>query len=156
MSSESQGNEGQQNDLPVPSVLAINICDTIIRDEITKKVSLIGLFCVVRSKIFPYRHPGMHIYVALTNGHSNQECLVRLVRCEDQKVVFGMKGPLKFQSPLQVVEMNLLWMNFDFEKTGEYVVEVCFGKHEQLIGQRTFNVCQVNSNPPQAKESEEE
>jgi hypothetical protein len=132
----NKAHKGQTS--PSFTVLSINVCDTIIRDELTKKVSLIGLFSVIRANNFPCTHPLMHIYIALTNGHGKYKTEVRFTRIYDSKPIAGMVGEIQFQNPLQVVEMNLCWQQLVFEKPGEYAVEVLCGDVE--IGSRKFMV----------------
>lgn len=128
-----------------PIVLSINLCDTIIRDESTKKVSLIGLFSVIHSQTFPVKHPEMHVYVALTNGHGQQDIDVRFVPLDSNNPLVGIKGQLNFQNPLQVVELNLKWRGVEFSAPGEYLVEVlCNGNR---IGDRKFEVINPNTAP---------
>jgi hypothetical protein len=123
---------------PTPSVLSINVCDSIIRDEFTKKVSLIGLFSTIRADSFPCTHPSLHVYVALTNGHGKYQTDIRFLNISDDKPIAGMRGPLQFQNPLQVVELNVCWQQLRFEKPGEYVVQVlCDGAP---VGERKFMV----------------
>lgn len=123
---------------PEPSVLSINVCDTIIRDEVSKKVSLIGLFNTIRANTFPCTHPSMHVYVALTNGHGKYKVDVRFTNLKEGKALAGVAGDLDFKSPLQVVELNLCWQRLSFERAGEYEVEVlCDGSR---IGSRKFRV----------------
>ena len=121
---------------PTPSVLSINVCDAIIRDELSKKVSLIGLFSIIRANSFPCTHLSMHVYIALTNGHGKYKTEVRFVSLEESKPIIGMIGELNFQNPLQVIEMNLCWQRLNFEKPGDYEVEVlCDGDR---VGARKF------------------
>ena len=124
MTQESENNAQKGQTSLLPTVLSINICDTIIRDEATKKVSLIGLFSIIRANSFPCIHPLMHIYIALTNGHGRCRTEVRFARLDDNKPIAGMVGELQFQNPLQVVEINLCWQQLTFDKPGEYAVEV--------------------------------
>lgn len=134
--STNKAHKGQTS--PLPTVLSIDICDAIIRDEMTKKVSLIGLFSIIRANSFPCIHPLMHIYIALTNGHGKCKTEVRFARLDDDKPIAGMVGELQFQNPLQVVEINLCWQRLAFEKPGEYAVEVLCGGTE--VGSRKFVV----------------
>ena len=136
---ESNNNEPTKTtQKPTPSVLSINVCDSIIRDEFTKKISLIGLFSVIRAKNFPCTHPILHVYVALTNGHGKYQTDIRFLNLEDNKPIVGMRGHLEFQSPLQVVELNVCWQKLRFDKPGEYVVQVlCDGTP---VGERKFIV----------------
>ena len=122
----------------MPYVLSINICDGIIRDEGTKKVSLIGLFNTIRANNFPCIHPLLHVYVSLTNGHGKHKVDIRFVSLEDDKPVVSMEGELDFKSPLQVVELNLCWQQLSFDKPGEYEVEVLCDSAR--VGARKFRV----------------
>ncbi len=117
---------------PEPCVLSINVCDNVIRDEATKKVSLIGLFNTIKANSFPCKHPLMHVYVALTNGHGKCKTEIRFLSLKDNKPIAWMEGELDFQNPLQVAELNMCWQNLTFEKEGEYEVEVrCDGTRIQ-------------------------
>lgn len=136
--------EKVQNDArrepPGPLVLAINLCDTVIRDELTKKVSLIGLFGVIWSKQFPCLHRQLNVHVAMTGGHGKQEIEVRLLRVSDDKPIIGMRGPMEFSDPLQVAELVIGWSNVPFEKPGKYAIQVCCGKNGGVLASRDFNV----------------
>jgi hypothetical protein len=125
---------------PGPVVLAINICDSVILDELTKKVSLVGLFNLIRSFNFPCTHPLMHIYIAMTGGHGRHKVDVRLVRTRDQQPVMGSVGPVEFSNPLQVVEMNIRWNNVGFAEPGGYSVDVLCDDGHVPIGSRKFYV----------------
>lgn len=145
LAEDKEDNKPQQK--PTPMVLSVNICDTIIRDEITKKASLIGLFNMIRASRFPCIHPQLHIHIALTNGHGNYQAEVRFINAQQNKPIAGMRGELVFKSPLQVVEINLCWQRLNFESAGEYHVEIlCDG---ELIGTRKFIVTgpQKDSHP---------
>jgi hypothetical protein len=136
---ENNGNDAAKAaQKPTPSVLSINVCDSIIRDEFTKKISLISLFSVIRANSFPCTHPSLHVYVALTNGHGKYQTDIRFISLSDNKPIVGMRGHLEFQNPLQVVELNVCWQQLRFEKPGEYVVQVlCDGTP---VGERKFMV----------------
>jgi hypothetical protein len=133
---------------PGPVVLAINICDTVIRDELTKKVSLIGLFSTIRSFNFPCIHPSMHIYIALTGGHGRHKVDVRLVRTRDQQPVMGSVGPVEFSNPLQVVEMNIKWNNVGFAEPGGYSVDVLCDDGPVPICSRKFHIIKQGESKP--------
>jgi hypothetical protein len=137
---------------PGPKVLAINICDSIIRDERTKKVSLIGLFNAIHASTFPARHRSMCIYIALTNGHGKYKLDVRFKRVSDNQVIAGMEGEIEFVSPLQVVELNIELEGLEFREAGEHHVEV-LGDND-LLGFRKFLVNEVRRIVPPTKGTE--
>lgn len=125
---------------PTPFVLAVNICDSIIRDETTKKVSLIGLFSVIRATNFPAVHPLLHIYAALTNGHGKYKTGFRFVRIgkDEEKILPELNGELNFANPLQVVEINFSLRNLTLNQPGTYEIQIiCDGS---IVGQRKFYV----------------
>ena len=130
--------ENKGSKKPNPTVLSINICDAVIRDETTKKITLVGLFNTVQTSSFPATHPLLHVYVALTNGHGKYNTEVRFLRVDDNTPIVAMAGELEFNNPLQVAELNLRWQNLPFERGGQYSVEVfCDGA---CIGSRKFRV----------------
>ena len=122
---------------PTPTVLSINICDAVIRDESTKKISLIGIFNTIHVANFPSVHPLMHLYMALTNGHGQYQGEIRLVD-DKGKILIHAEGPLEFKNPLQVVEINFEWRQLKFEHEGEYVIEVMCDSHQ--VGIRKFRI----------------
>ncbi len=135
---------------PVPGILSINICDAIIRDETTKKVSLIGIFNTIHALSFPTVHPLLHLYMALTNGHGKYKGEIRLSDNEGN-VLICAQGPLEFKDPLQVVEINFEWRLLKFEHEGEYIIEVaCDG---QQVGIRKFRVVGPKIEPTSGTEA---
>ncbi len=144
---------GGRQGAPGPVVLAINICDTVLREEGTNKVSLIGLFGIIWARKFPCRHPRMYVHVALTDVHGKQDVEVRLVRVADDKPIVGIRGAVELPDPLQVVELTFALANVGFEKPGEYAVEVCGGKSRAAIGSRKFHVRQMNAATSEGEET---
>ncbi len=136
---------------PTPVVLSINVCDSIIRDEITKKVSLIGIFNTIHANSFPAIHPLLHVYMALTNGHGKYKGELRLLD-DAGKVLVSAQGPLEFSNPLQVVEINFQWQQLKFAKQGQYIIEVqCDGGQ---VGSRKFRVIGPTLRPTSGTEVE--
>jgi hypothetical protein len=134
---DTQKNSGEGK-TPKPIVLSINICDTIIRDETTKKVSLIGLFNAIKANTFPSTHPLFHVYVALTNGHGPYKTTLRIVNIKDNEVIINIDGDLNVDSPLQVIELNIGLQGLRFKGPGKYSVQVLCGG--EPIGSRDFMV----------------
>lgn len=130
-----KGTEGKK---PKPIVLSVNICDTIIRDETTKKVSLIGLFSAIKANTFPSTHSLFHVYVALTNGHGLYKTSLRIVNIQKNEVLISIDGDLNVANPLQVIELNVGLQGLRLSGPGKYSVQVlCEG---EPIGSREFMV----------------
>jgi hypothetical protein len=131
----------------IPIVLAINICDEIIRDEISRKISLIGLFNRIDATSFPVSHRSMHVYVSLTDGHKIYEGELRFVNDKDESAIFTLKSRVPFKDPRQTVELNFEVRNLQFHEPGNYSVRFyCDGK---LAGERRFIV----NGPPRNSQS---
>lgn len=140
---DKKNSEGK---MPKPIVLSINICDTIIRDEVTKKVSLIGLFSAINAKTFPVVHPMCHVYVALTNGHGLYKTTIRIANIDNSQNIFCMDGELNIANPLQVTELNIGLKGLEFKQPGKYSVQViCNG---EPVGSRVFMVVGQAQIPP--------
>ncbi len=137
---------------PTPSILSINVCDTIIRDEKTRKVSLIGLFNTINAHSFPATHGLMHVYIAMTNGHGKYETEVRFVSLEDNHPIIGMRGEVNFNSLLDAVEINIEWRDIPFKKPGNYAIEVLCDKIP--ISSRKFRVIGMENIVPPTKGTE--
>ena len=127
-----------------PIVLAINICDDIIRDEISKKISLIGLFNRIQSPSFPTTHSSLHVYVSLTNGHKKYKGELRFVSESDDSVIFKTNADVPLQDPLKTLELNFSIRNLKFDKPGNYNVQFCCDG--ELVGSRRFIVSASTSN----------
>ncbi len=128
---------------PPPVVLAIIICDLIIRDEMTKKLSLIGVFSAVNGVRLPVvLGGGMHLYAALTDGRGEYRSRITMRHLQSDTLVFQGEGPLVFQGPQQVVELNMRLPQLTFPTWGVY--EIALTLDDQLIGSRTIMVRPVN------------
>jgi len=134
-------------DRPPPVVLAIVICDLIIRDELTKKLTMVGVFSVVHGTQLPVVLPGgMHLYAALTDGRGEYDCQVNIQHLATDTTVFQAHGPLVFADPQQVVELNMKLPPLTFPQWGRY--EISLSLKDQLLGSRTFAVQQIQVPPP--------
>jgi hypothetical protein len=119
-----------------PILLSMSLCDLVVRDERTHKISLINLFNEVRAPQFPCHHPRLHVYVCLTNGRGEYQGALTFVDADEDKVLAKLEGRLAFRSPLQVVEMNFELNAVAFPHPGTYRFEfLCDG---ELIGARTL------------------
>ena len=123
-----------------PVLLAMTVCDQIIREEGTKKISLMGLFNTMHAKKFPCIHPRMHIYIALTEYTGSANCELKFSDSSGKAIV-QLTGPVNFPDKLAVVEMNFCINNLPLPKAGLYHFD--FIMDGQPIGHRKFMVQQI-------------
>ena len=128
-----------------PVLLAILVSDLILRDEATKKLSLIGLFNRITAGSFPCRHPEMCVFVSLTDGHGTCPGQLRLVNRATENALAALEGKVAFPNPKAVVEMNFYFRGVVFAEPGEYSFDFyCSG---ELIGSRPFQVVAATELP---------
>ena len=124
------------NKLPPPCLLALIVCDQIIRER-TGKASLIGIFSGIHALNFPAIHHQMALYVQLTNGHGKVDLAVKIVDvAEEDKELFGIKMSVSFQNALQTVDADIMIQGFSIPHAGEYRFQVYCG--DELLGERRF------------------
>ena len=128
-----------------PQLVAILICDEIIRDRATFKATLVGLFNLIAAPSFPCVHRGLHVYVSLTNGHGKAQAELRLVLRETNQVIGRLHGEVQFPDPLAVVEMDYELPEINFPREGLYSFDLyCDGI---LIGARPFRMVRSAAPP---------
>lgn len=125
-----------------PKVLALAVCEMIVRDEGTKNLSLIGLFNTITAPKFPARHDRLHVFVSLSQGHGVLPCMVRILD-PDEKSLFEAPGQVKFDNPLGVVDANFEVRGLVLPKPGTYVVE--FRCQDEVLLTRRFEVIQASA-----------
>ena len=126
-----------------PTALAMVICDAVLRDESTKKPTLVGLFNQVTAPVFPAMHPGMHVFLSLTNGHGKQPFLLQC-KAPDDSVVFEAGGEIDLASPLDVADLNIELRGLVFAKEGTYIFEFFCGG--ELLTMRRFSITREKAN----------
>ena len=123
---------------PIPIAIAMVICDMVIEDVRTRKKSLVGLFNNISTSKVPVTHPRLNVYIALTEGRGDYDAELRCINLDDNEIVGGMKGPLKFVSPQQIVEFNFEICNFVLPRYGNYRFD--FLCSDRLVISRKFHL----------------
>ena len=120
-----------------PKVLAMVICDMVIRDELTRNVSLVGLFNAVAGKQLPLQHDRMHVFISLTDGHGEKPFLLQC-KSPDDSEVFRVEGKVRFEDPLAVADLNIALRSLVFQQSGDHLLDFFCGG--ELLITRRFSV----------------
>ena len=120
-----------------PTALAMVVCDTVLRDESTKKMALVGLFDMISTPQVPVRHDRMHIFISVTDGHGRMPFLVQC-RAPDERIIFEAGGEVEFMDPLAVTDLNIEARGLIFHVQGTYIFEFYCGG--ELLAMRRFTV----------------
>ncbi|MEI6235283.1 MAG: hypothetical protein WCT04_19665 [Planctomycetota bacterium] len=124
-----------------PIVLAILLSDSVIREQGTNKLSLIGTFNGLFSNTYPCTHPTMSVYIAITEGRGRVPCRLRMIGMEDNSTVFDLPGQIDFGGPTSVGELVFQLQQVRFPNPGVYSIEFWTGN--DLLASRKLNVQKV-------------
>lgn len=123
------------NKKPKPMPLAMIICDTVIEDKLTNKKTLVGIFNTVNSPKVPSVHPGLNVFLSLTEGIGEYDCNLRCVNAANSKTIVDLGGKIGFQNIKEIIELNFELQGILFPDFGEYRFEF-FCNNEPLISRR--------------------
>jgi len=81
-------------DAPIPSVVAMLVCDHVITEMGTGKKSLMGIFEAIAAPTFPWAI-AFGIYAKLVDAEGDYDVLIRLVNLKDESKVAEMLAQAK-------------------------------------------------------------
>lgn len=122
------------------------ICDDIYRDELTKKLIIVGAFNNILAGKLPCKHQRMHVLFTLTNGQGNYDVSLSIEHEATGHKIVEIRGPMKIENPLSIQDNNVALQNVIFQEEGKYWVVL--RADEEIIQQRPFTV----SRPPKRKD----
>jgi hypothetical protein len=128
---------------PTPAVKAFLVCDTVIHDRQTNKMSLVGVFHDLASTRFPAVHPSLWLYANLTDAHGRYEFEVRLMDMRRSAVLgSGTHPPVDIPDPLLTREFSAQLRNVAFPGPGIYEFQLLANR--QLLATKAIRVVQVD------------
>ena len=132
-----------------PILLALVLCDSIIREAGTNKLSLIGTFNGIFSNTYPCTHPSVSVYIAITEGRGKVPCTLRMTSLDSNQAVFELPGQIEFGGPTSVGELVFQLQSVRFEKPGVYAIE--FWADGDLLGSRKVSAQKLDAPPTQTQ-----
>jgi hypothetical protein len=125
-----------------PSVHAFLVCDSVIQDMQTRKMSVIGIFTEVRSTAFPCHHSPMGLYFCLSDAMGTYEFEVSLVNMDqEQRIGMAKLPPVKVDDRLKIVDIGVVMPPLVFPYPGRYEFRV--SSHGNFVARKDFNVMQI-------------
>ena len=129
-------------DFVKPSVHAFLVCDSVIQDMRTRKMSVIGIFAEMRATTFPCHHAAMGLYFCLSDALGTYEFEISLVNMDhDQRLGKAMLPPVKVEDRLKIVDVGVMMPPLVFPFPGRYEFRV--SAHGHFVARKDFNVVQV-------------
>ena len=105
---------------PPPLARGLTLCDHVIIEEGTKKVSFIGCFAELESAVFPAVVQPFTTFAILTNGLGHAAIEVLLSRLDIGAGVFIYRGRLYFPDKLAEVRFKTRFNKFSFPAPAVY------------------------------------
>ena len=125
---------------PVPSVLAILLCDTIITEVGTNKKTLVGVFQnLLAAKIPTSRQMGF--YARLTDAEGKYKFRVEVVRLNDNQAIGRIETPeFEISDRLGPAELAMNLPPVPFDQLGRYEFQLY--ANEVYLGHISLDVTQ--------------
>lgn len=109
-------------DAEPPLARGLFLCDVLIQDARTKKVSLINLFDRVRATEFPTVPKPFVVYAHLTNGSGDVELAVHVESLDGMEHVYAQFSHARFPDPVGGLHVSFNVTTCSFPAPGEYQV----------------------------------
>jgi hypothetical protein len=106
--------------VPKPIALALFLCDYVIVEERTKKISLIGNFTGVAADRFPTILPPFSIFAVLTDGIGDATIEIGVARLDTAEELFVYRSSLHFPDKLAEVPFHVRLRQCSFPSPGLY------------------------------------
>jgi Family of unknown function (DUF6941) len=127
------------NDAPIPSVVALLICEKVITEANTNNKTLINVFDTIQAIQFPTSYP-FWIYGKMVDAEGEYVIRMELNHLESDKQIAKTNG-FKLQVPSRLGGSDLLLrVSFKFDLPGTY--EVLIYSNDVWIGRTTVSVLQ--------------
>jgi hypothetical protein len=124
---------------PPPQVLALLVADHVHRDDISGKLFILGTRSGINAAAFPFHHPGLAVYAALTEGRGETEIQVRLIDVdEEREPVFAIDTRVAFSDPIVEMEVAFLVEDLIFPEPGDYRAQLLAGG--QVLAERRIRL----------------
>ena len=106
--------------VPLPVVLGLALCDQVIVEQGTRKVSLIGSFSGIKGRTFPFLARPFAVFAVLADADGEGEIELMVTRLESDQLVYRQRQWLRF--PDRFVQMQVLFRIHEcvFPDAGQY------------------------------------
>ncbi len=132
---------------PTPSLTAMLVCDTTIRDAETGKVSLIGIFERIWAGAFPATHGSLAVYAKIADAEGEYAFRLELVHLGTLQVAGQVETPpMRIANRLESQELIFRVDNLVLPAPGRYEFRLLANGH--FVGHKAFDVAARPPPPP--------
>jgi hypothetical protein len=127
---------------PTPKLLAMVVCDDVIQDRRSNKISLIGIFDRFLTPSLPAIIRPIGVYARLVDAQGEYTFRLDLVRVRDLKTIGSATAPaVHIEDRLHSFELVFSIPPLKFEESGPY--EFRLFADELHVGNGPFQVVQI-------------
>jgi hypothetical protein len=131
-------------DGPIPSVVAMLVCDQIVIEQGTGKKSLIGVFENIFTQGFPSQLSRVAVYVKMVDALGKYNLRLRLVKLKDETPLADITLDADVKDSLVGVEIALNMVNLPIPEPGKYEFQLY--ANEIYLHRATVNA--IQGGPP--------
>ena len=107
------------SDAPIPSVLAMLVCDQVIAEQGTGKKSLIGIFDNLHAAGFP-TETRLAVYVKLADAQGQYKFRIRLVGLKNETPIADLNADVTIADPTSPTELAINMIGIILPEPGKY------------------------------------
>jgi hypothetical protein len=126
---------------PLPKLGAMLVCDQVIKDETSKKSSVIGVFDRILAVAFPASHAKLTVYVSVTDAEGSYRLRLEMVRVHDEMTVGRGEADVTVNDRFSPAEWVFDLHGLVFEEVGAY--EFRLWANERFVGSKSFSVVKL-------------
>jgi len=123
---------------PKPILNAMLICDQTIREELTGKISVIGIFGAIQSSRFPVYHHSLSIYANLGDAQGSYRLRLELLRADTMQAIGRAETTVEVRDRMLPAEFVFDLRQLVFDRPGRYQFELY--ANDESVGSRSFQV----------------
>jgi hypothetical protein len=106
--------------IPAPLALGMTVCDYVIVEQNTRKVSLIGSFSGIRGESFPLVPLPFCVYSSLIGGLGEASIELTVTHLESDREVLALQRSTNFPSRFTEVQVIFRVASCQFPEPGSY------------------------------------
>lgn len=136
---------------PIPTLLALLTCESVIHDAETQKKTLVGIFDRISSSTVPLQVAGLGLYAKLVEGSGKYTLRIRMVNLKDESQVLDVSVPANWQLVEASLELGVNFRGIPIPAFGTYEFQLY--ANDNYLGRAVFKVdkLELPQLPPAAR-----
>ena len=121
----SEANSGVEQRLPHPALKAILLCDRLIQEAATDKVTIVGVVDRLTASEFPFEYVrGLELYVRVIDAAGEYPIRMEIVRVADEHTIGRGEAVVSIPDRMNPYDLQFDLPRIPFEFPGQYEFRV--------------------------------